>query len=535
MYSVLNISIAALWFLSAVIDYSGFCYFWQLKWYRWDRFRDFLMTEQGRVFLFRYDYLYRAFIALILFIFPFQTNLFFKQALLVFLGFDLLIRVLKVIKKEIIRPIFSLKALLIIISSLGIEALIVLTYWDLDVLLLAIVVRLLIISLVVITINFLTDRFKFIYFKKARQKIEAQKNLTVIGITGSYGKTTVKELLYQMLESKFKVIKTPKNVNSDIGVSKFILNTDFSGIEIFIVEMGAYNVGDIKLVCDIVHPKIGILTAINEQHLSLFGSIHNTQKTKYELLRALPKDGLAITNSDNALCREFLHELDAEVITFGTEEEFQPNLLVEEISTKKEGVYAKGIVKWKTKDGVERGIQTKLQGEHNIMNLAPCILTAVHFGFKPDDIVSIAERIENPQTSFQIYQYGSATIIDDSYNSNPDGFVAALQVLSKFPSERRRIVISRGMLELGERSNELHEKVGGEIAFVADELIIITPDFGEYLRRGVGTKYNTEVYDKFNPQDLLEYVKKLKNTDTVVLLENRIPELVTQELKSQKN
>lgn len=533
MFSYINTIIAILWLSSALFDYAGFCYVWQLKWYRWDRFRDFLSTEQGRLFLFRYDYLYRTFIVLILFILPINSSILFKQILIIFLFFDLLMRLLKYAKKETRRPVLSIKASLILLFSLGFEAFCVLWFWDLNILLLAIVFRLLIISLIVLVVNSLTNFLKFFYFKKARKKLERYKNLKVIGITGSYGKTTVKEFLYQMLTQKFNVVKTPKNVNSDIGISRFIVQTDFSDIDIFIVEIGAYKIGDVKLVCDIVHPQIGILTAINEQHLSLFGSIKNTQHAKYELLRSLPKNGLAITNSDNKYCREFLHELDAEVVTFGIDLEYNPTCSIEEIKTNEIGVYVNGVIKWKGLDS-GRGIQTKFKGEHNMMNLAPCLLVAIYLGFTSDEYIQSAEQIESPDNLIKTFSYGKTTILDDSYNSNPDGFLAALQVISTYPSQRRRIVITRGMLELGDRSNELHEKIGGEIAFVADELIIITLDFRNALRRGVGTKYNTEVYDKFSADELLAYVKKIKKTDSVVLLENRIPEIVKKEIESDK-
>lgn len=528
MFSLINTSIAILWLISAVIDYANFCYVWQLKWYRWDRIRDFLSTIQGKKFLFRYDFVYRVPIAILLFFWPINDSLFLKKLIVFFLLFDVLIRVYKYYKKENRRPIFSLKASIIILTSIGIEALWVFSSRDLDVLIFALLIRLLIISFVVVSFNTFTNLFKHYYFFRAEKKLKQYKNLKVIGITGSYGKTTVKELLYQMLSSKFEVIKTPKNTNSDIGISKFILNTDFTQADIFIVEMGAYNKGDIQLVCDIVHPSIGILTAINEQHLSLFGSIKNTQSAKYELLRALPKDGLAITNSDNPYCREFLDELSSEVVTFGTDAEYNPTCLIDGITSNQKGIYVKGVVDWKNVDK-GRGIQTKLRGEHNILNLAPCILVATYLDFTSDEIILIAENIENPENLMSVYQYGKATIIDDSHNSNPDGFIAALQVLSRYPSEKKRIVITRGMLELGDMSFELHEKIGGEIAFVADELVIITPDFAEPLKRGVVKKYRTDILEKFSIDGLLDYVKSLKNINSVILLENKIPEAIKKE------
>ena len=126
-----------------------------------------------------------------------------------------------------------------------------------------------------------------------------------------------------MLKDNFQVVKTPANINTDIGIARILLNNVTDKHNVFVVEMGAYNVGDLTEHCNIVHPEIGILTAISPQHLSLFGSIENIQKAKYELLRFLPKNGLAVTNSDNKYCREFLDEIKAKVLTFGFEEEFK--------------------------------------------------------------------------------------------------------------------------------------------------------------------------------------------------------------------
>ena len=148
-----------------------------------------------------------------------------------------------------------------------------------------------------------------LYFKSDKQTAQ-YPDLTVIGITGSYGKSSVKEFLGHFLETEFSVIKTPRNTNTEIGVAQFVLASNFADKDVFIVEMGAYRPGEIKLICDMVRPSIGVLTVIAEQHLSLFGSIKNIQSAKYELLRSLPTNGFAVTNADNAYCTELLDTLD---------------------------------------------------------------------------------------------------------------------------------------------------------------------------------------------------------------------------------
>ena len=182
-------------------------------------------------------------------------------------------------------------------------------------------------------------------------------------------------------------------------------------------------------------------------------------------------------------------------------------------------------------DKTEVKIHARIIGAHHAFNIAPAILVARYLN------ISIAE-IEKQGTSLpvavhgslSIFPYGNATIVNDSYNSNPNGFRSALDVLAKFPADKRRIVITRGMLELGTRSDILHEEIGGEISFVADGLVVITKDFFAPLQRGIVEKYHTQVSLKDNPQDLLAYIKSLKEKDVVILLENRMPVSVMKEL-----
>ncbi|PIY93618.1 MAG: hypothetical protein COY69_00675, partial [Candidatus Magasanikbacteria bacterium CG_4_10_14_0_8_um_filter_32_14] len=148
-----------------------------------------------------------------------------------------------------------------------------------------------------------------------------------------------------------------------------------------------------------------------------------------------------------------------------------------------------------------------------------------------EEIREAVKKVENPKHALQIYNYGKSIIIDDTYNSNPDGFRVAINMLANYSHEYQKIVITRGIIELGELSNEIHEQIGGEIAFMADELVIITPDFVEPLKKGAGTKYQTKVMIKTNSLELLAYLNEHKKTKSVILLENRIPEIIRYELK----
>lgn len=526
MFSAINITILILWFLSAVLDYAEFTYVWQLKEYRWDRFKDFLSTRQGKIYMASYSIFRRSLVAMAFFFWPINDVVFIKYILLGFFVIDVLHAIFKKILGEFRRPKFTKKVLLIILTALLLEGLLFIFKHDWVSLLILLVIRFFLLSLVVYVINKPTAWIKKYFIIKASRKISTYKNLTVIGITGSYGKTTVKIFLDHMLSKKFNVISTPEHVNTEIGIAKFILKNNFDNKESFVVEMGAYIEGEIKLICDMVKPKIGILTAINEQHASLFGNIEKTQKAKYELLRSLPKDGLAITNSDNKYCREFLDELDVKTMTFGMVEEYDPTIFVNDIKETKDG----GIYTVTMKNRPVATVESSLRGSHNVTNVMPAILTAHYLGMTREEIISAIQTL--PQT-IHIFQYGKAQFIDDSYNSNPDGFKAALNYISKFGHNFKRIVITRGMLELGEKSDEIHEEIGGEITYSTEELVLIKPDFVEPVKKGsVGKKYHLEIKEIFEPEKLLKYVKSLKETNAVILLENRIPSIVMDEIKN---
>ncbi|MFA7314855.1 MAG: Mur ligase family protein [Candidatus Magasanikbacteria bacterium] len=526
---IIDLAIVFFWFISMSNEYLQFAYFWQLKEYRWDRFFDLLSTTEGKRILFRYDFLYKIPLILVIFFWDQKLAIIKWVVLLIFI-LDFSYLILKVIlKKPIKKPVFSLKVILILFVAIFVESIFFLKTQDPRTIAVFSFLRFILITIIITFVNIATQLIKKYVANLAKRKLAKYKKLTVIGITGSYGKTSTKEILTNLISYKFKVVKTPKNINTDFGISKFILQTNFKDVDFFVVEMGAYRVGDLNEHCNIVNPKIGILTAISPQHLSLFGSIENIQKAKYELLKYLPKNGLAVTNSDNKYCREFLEEIKAKTMTFGFEEEFKPTCLIEDIKNTTEGIICK--FKKTTNQEIHTELHTKLSGEYNILNLAPSFLVADYLGFSAEDLQEAVKKIENPKYALNVYNYGKAIIIDDTYNSNPDGFKVAINMLASYSHEYKKIIVTRGIIELGELSNEIHEQIGGEIAFVADDLVITTPDFVEPLKKGVGTKYQTKVMVKTSSLDLLAYLKEHKKTKSVILLENRIPEIIRHELK----
>lgn len=528
MFTLTNITIIGLWIASGINDFADFLYWWQLKEYRLDKFRDFLSTKRGKRFWFRYSFLLQMGAGLVALFWPFNNVITLKFFLVAVLVTNVTYGLYLIAKRGFRRPQITLKALLLLSLALIFELVVLYITRDWFVAFFLLLMRIFTISFLVILMKGPTSLVKKLVITLATNKLKKYKNVSVIGITGSYGKTTVKEFLAHILKVKHSVICTPKNINTEIGVALFILKNDFSKKDIFIVEMGAYKIGDIKILCDMTKPTYGILTAINEQHLSLFGSIKNTQKAKYELLRALPANGVAITNSDNMYCREFLDQIDAKVETFGLHEEYSPLLLISDI---KEDRKNKTLSCSNTINGKTFEYTTNIPGRHNTKNIAACMLLAHHFDLTHQEVQQQVETLCLPAKTLQIFEYGDCVVIDDSRNSNPDGFKGALDLLSSYSSSRKRIVITRGMHELGPRSAALHEEVGGEIDFVADVLVITNNNFAEDLQRGMVGKYKTDILLRYDQDELLEYVKSLKHTSSVILLENKLRALVYDEIK----
>ena len=516
-FAIYGFIITCLWTFTGIFDYLGYAYFWQLKEYRLDRFKDFLHSNQGEEVWKDPRFLWRGVGSLILLFSP------IPYIAIAVLLMDVLFLLLK--HRKFRHPIFTAKSSLIVLFSFAVEFFLF-KIFPLN-LAFILFLRFFTLSFIVFLFYIPSRLAKLFFIWRATAKIATYKKLTVIGITGSYGKSSVKEFTTHFLSTDFKVIKTPKNINSEIGVAKFILQTDFTGIDFFVCEMGAYKIGEIKTICDMVKPKVGVLTTIAEQHLVLFGSVKNIQSAKYELLRAIPKDGLVITNADNPYCMEYLKDLRCKNIeTCGFEEKNRPTFLIVRNTPSTKGLTFEGIYH------KQRGeMELPILGAHQAYNAALALMVAINMDVDPAHIVE-AGKIMPPdlQGSLKKYTYGKATIIDDSYNSNPAGFRSAIEVLTLFPSKKKRIVITRGMLELGDQSDEQHEKIGGEIAYSCDEPVLITPDFVEPIKRGVPKNYHTNIQYIFDQQKLLAYVKSLKTTDCVVLLENRIPPLVLAEI-----
>lgn len=357
------------------------------------------------------------------------------------------------------------------------------------------------------------------FINEAKDMINAMPNLTVIGVTGSYGKTSVKFYLQKLLSAKYNVLVTPENFNTTLGVVRTIREHLRSTHEIFVCEMGAKNIGDIKEICDLVHPTHGVITSIGPQHLESFLSIDNVIKTKFELADSVGKKGKVFLNFDN----EYIvnHKIDNDVVSYGVQNEtcdFHPY----EVRSSSKG----STFKMKDVAGTEWEFTTKLIGEHNVLNIAGAIAVAYTLGVPMDALAIQVRRLEGVVHRLQLIKGNNALIIDDAYNSNPSGAKAALDTLNTF--EGIKIVITPGMVELGSKQYECNKIFGTQIAGICDYAILVGPKQTKPIQDGLTESgYPTEkTYVAENLNDALAYVEKLNTNGVqkIVLLENDLPD-----------
>ncbi len=371
---------------------------------------------------------------------------------------------------------------------------------------------------------------------RASKKINSLKNLKVIGITGSYGKSSTKEFLYQILSQKFRTAKTSQHINVDIGIAQTILNDLDSSHEVFIVEMGAYRRGEIESSCKVAQPQIGILTGVNEQHLSFFGSIETTIKAKGELLASLPKSGLAIVNADNLNAVQAVDYKGSDRIKLYSAKTSMKNgvdIYADNI-IQREGVLSFNVY---YENGSEK-FDVPVLGEHFVQNILACVACALELGLTLKEIAKYAKKCQILEGSLQLFKSKNGiSIIDDSYNSNPQGFAGALNALHSLKCEKN-ILVTPGMLELGDKSEEIHKEIGRKIAMVCDIVFVTSADSFQAICDGINSvrgpnrKHAEEVYLIESHEELEKKIKENIKPGDAILFENRTPKSIIDHIKS---
>lgn len=350
------------------------------------------------------------------------------------------------------------------------------------------------------------------YINEAKAIIRDMPNLKVIGITGSYGKTSVKLYVEKLLSVKYNVLATPENYNTTLGVVRTIRERLRPTHQVFVCEMGARNIGDIKEICELVHPGMGIITSIGPCHLESFKTIENVLKTKFELIDALPEGGTAFLNMDNSYIAE--KSINVKAVGYGTAG----------------GEYKAENIRYSANgtsfsiNGTE--FETRLLGKHNIVNICAAVAVASELGIPLDRLVQPVRRLENAPHRLQLLGGGNRLIIDDAYNSNPEGAASALEVLRDF--DGLRILVTPGMVELGEKQAELNRQLGAKAASCCDWAILVGSVNSAAIKEGLLTSGFDESRLIIS-ETLNDAVKAADGIDAdgrtrIILLENDLPD-----------
>ena len=374
-------------------------------------------------------------------------------------------------------------------------------------------------------INPYETRLNASFFKSARRKIREHKGLITIGITGSYGKTNVKFILRDMLSAKYKVLATPASFNTAMGISRVVNDQLKPEHQVFIAEMGATHVGDIKELVDLVHPRYGILTSIGPRHLDTFGSMENIASTKFELIQGLPKGGLAVFGSGDdyinrlyALCRH-------DKCRIGLDGDDGAFMRAENIGFSDRGTGFDMVCA----DGESVHCRTRLLGTYNVKNILLAAALARKLGLGMEEIAAAVKELSPIEHRMQLIP-GDLTVIDDTLNEDADSAFEAMRVIAQMPG--RRIVVTPGLGEQGGKEADVNFALGTVMADSADAVILVgRRAFSRSIIRGLMqsgfSRSNLHAADDMD--DASEILQEISEAGDAVLFESRIPDYEEEE------
>ena len=361
------------------------------------------------------------------------------------------------------------------------------------------------------------------YFRDAQRILRERKDLIRIGITGSWGKTSVKFILGTILEEKYHTLVTPASYNTPMGVTKVIRTKLEPGHRVFVAEMGARHVGDIKEMCRLVHPQIGLLTSVGPQHLDTFKSVERVAKTKYELIDALPEDGEAFFADDGDICRALYEKTKIRKHLTGLDPE-KDEIRAEDIRYSPDGstfLLCRGEEKTEC--------TTRLLGELNIRNILLCASAALSLGLSMKQIARGISKIKPVEHRLQLIRHpGGLNVIDDAFNSNIRGAKQAFQVLKQFP--QKRIIVTPGMVELGDRESEMNRTFGAAMADCCDIAVLVGKKRSDAISAGLKENGFPEEMIRIvgSLEEATKLIREITGAGDSVLFENDLPDNYTE-------
>jgi UDP-N-acetylmuramoyl-tripeptide--D-alanyl-D-alanine ligase len=391
------------------------------------------------------------------------------------------------------------------------------------------------VSLILISANILlmpVESFMRRRFVASARRVMAEIQPTVIGITGSYGKTTTKHFLADILNSRYRAYATPKSYNTMMGISMAI-NNDLANnyaVDYFIVEMGAYIRGEIARICDLTPPYVGIVVEVGPQHLERFGSLEATAEAKYELIANLPSDGVGVFNWDNKYVRDMYERgypqtriAVSKTVAPQAAPEDGPRFIATDVSETLNGL---SFTVHDRETGDVQPFTVPIAGEHNVTNLLLATAVAVQEGMSLRDVAFRVRQLQ-PVESRLVRQTTpqGITIINDAYSANPAGVVSALKSLG-LHTGGKRVLITPGMIELGDMQAAENQRLGEIAARYATDVILVGEGQTRPVQEGLAAAGfppdRLRVVDELR-EAVAWYQTQLKPGDTVLFL-NDLPD-----------
>lgn len=381
------------------------------------------------------------------------------------------------------------------------------------------------VQLAAILINPYETRLNASFFKSAKKKIREHKDLITVGITGSYGKTNVKFILRELLSQRYNVLATPASFNTAMGISRTVNDQLKPEHQVFIAEMGATHVGDIKELVDLVRPKYAILTSIGPRHMDTFGSLENIATTKFELIQGLPRTGFAVFGSGDdyinrlfALCRH-------EKCRVGLEGDGEVWLKAEQLAYSERGTSFRLVCA----DGQSAHCRTRLLGSYNVKNILLAAALAQRLGLDLQEIAEGIGRLTPIEHRMQLIP-GDMNVIDDSLNDDAGSAFEAMRVIAQMPG--RRIVVTPGLGEQGGKESDVNFALGTVMADCADSVILVgRRAFSRSIVRGMVQSgfSRSNIHTADDMDDASEILQEISDDGDTVLFESRIPEYEEEE------
>jgi len=347
----------------------------------------------------------------------------------------------------------------------------------------------------------------------------------VIGITGSYGKTTTKLIVANLLASRYRVLKTAAGVNTTMGITRAIREELKDEHEYFVVEVSAYGPGEIREVCDIIHPCLGILTAVGVQHLERFGTPEAIAEAKYELLASLPPGGTAVVNADDPMCLKLAERAASDgkrVVRYGFDET-QRGLAVRgtDLTVSARGTRFRVV----TDAGETETFETRLLGRWNVANILAALAAGRECGVPLPAMRGAVAELSSAPRRLEILEEGGIVKILDVANANPRGAQMALEVLSQFAGGSR-ILITPGMVELGPIEAEENRRFGQAAASVCDYVVLVGPEQTRPIREGLAERGfpADRILTARHADEVADRLAGIVRPGDTLLFENRLPD-----------